>query len=66
MLVHDRGGSWRIWAIADGARVISDFWVMSDQQELFGLMASTPTAWRTLTEIAGTGGTGRTGGSSRR
>ena len=53
-LVHDRG---RVTAdlacaIADGARVISDFRVMSDQRELFGLVASVPTAWRTLREIA--------------
>jgi Transposase DDE domain group 1 len=54
MLVHDRG---RVLAdlacaIADGARVISDFRVMSDQGELFGLVASVPTVWRTLKEIA--------------
>ena len=54
ILVHDRG---RVTAdlacaIADGARVISDFRVMSDQRELFGLVASVPTAWRTLKEIA--------------
>jgi Transposase DDE domain group 1 len=54
ILVHDRG---RVLAdlacaIADGARVISDFRVMSDQRELFGLVASVPTAWRTLAEIA--------------
>ena len=54
VLVHDRG---RVvadlaCAIADGARVISDFRVMSDQSELFGLVASVPTAWRTLAEIA--------------
>ena len=53
-LVHDRG---RVLAdlacaIADGARVISDFRVMSDQGELFGLVASVPTAWRALKEIA--------------
>ncbi len=53
-LVHDRG---RVTAdlacaIADGARVISDFRVMSDQRELFGLVASVPTAWRKLAEIA--------------
>ena len=53
-LVHDRG---RVTAdlacaIADGARVISDFRVISDQRELFGLMASVQTAWRTLAEIA--------------
>ena len=54
ILVHDRG---RVLAdlacaIADGARVISDFRVMSDQGELFGLVASVPTAWRALKEIA--------------
>jgi Transposase DDE domain group 1 len=54
LLVHDRG---RVLAdlacsIADGARVISDFRVMGDQRELFGLVASVPTAWRTLAEIA--------------
>ena len=57
ILVHDRG---RVLAdlacaIADGARVISDFRVMTDQQELFGLVASVPTVWRTLKEIAGGG-----------
>src|SRR6266581_9461567 len=51
---HDRG---RVFAdlacaIADRARVISDFRVMSDQRELFGPVASVPTAWRTLKEIA--------------
>ena len=54
ILVHDRG---RVLAdlacaIADGARVISDFRVMGDQRELFGLVASVPTVWRTLAEIA--------------
>jgi hypothetical protein len=57
ILVHDRG---RVvadlaCAIADGGRVISDFRVMSDQRELFGLVASVPTAWRTLAEIARAG-----------
>jgi hypothetical protein len=57
LLVHDRG---RVLAdlacaIADGAEVISDFRVMADQQELFGLVASVPTAWRTLNEIAAAG-----------
>jgi hypothetical protein len=57
VLVHDRG---RVLAdlacaIADGARVISDFRVMSDQRELFGLVASVPTAWRTLDEVARAG-----------
>ena len=32
--------------------MISDFRVMSDQREVFGLVASAPTAWRTLAEIA--------------
>jgi Transposase DDE domain group 1 len=54
LLVHDRG---RVLAdlacaIADGGEVISDFRVIGDQQELFGLVASVPTAWRTLDEIA--------------
>jgi hypothetical protein len=57
LLVHDRG---RVLAdlacaIADGAEVISDFRVMADQQELFGLTASVPTCWRALSEIAGGG-----------
>jgi len=53
-LVHDRGQVTAdlACAVADGARVISDFRVMSDQRELFGLVASVPTAWRTLAEIA--------------
>jgi hypothetical protein len=54
LLVHDRG---RVMAdlacaIADGAGVISDFRVLGDQEELFGLVASVPTVWRTLEEIA--------------
>ena len=53
-LVHDRG---RVLAdlacaIADGAEVISDFRVIGDQEELFGLVASVPTVWRALDEIA--------------
>jgi DDE family transposase len=57
LLVHDRGPVLAdlACAVADGARVISDFRVMDDQRELFGLMASVPTAWRTLKEIAGGG-----------
>ena len=42
-------------AIADGARVISDFRVMGDQGEVFGQVASVPTAWRTLKEAAAGG-----------
>ena len=54
LLIHDRG---RVLAdlacaIAGGAEVISDFRVMGDQEDLFGLVASVPTAWRTLNEIA--------------
>jgi hypothetical protein len=57
LLVHDRG---RVLAdlacaIADGAEVISDFRVSGDQEDLFGLAASVPTAWRMLDEIAGGG-----------
>ena len=59
VLVHDRG---RVLAdlacaIADGAEVISDFRVMGDQHELFGLVASVPTCWRALNETAAGGGT---------
>jgi hypothetical protein len=57
LLIHDRG---RVMAdlacaIADGAEVISDFRVLGDQDELFGLVASVPTCWRTLEEIASGG-----------
>ncbi|MCA1837047.1 MAG: transposase, partial [Actinobacteria bacterium] len=57
LLIHDRG---RVLAdlgcaIADGGEVISDFRVLADQKELFGQVASVPTTWRTLNEIA-TGG----------
>src|SRR5258708_4929440 len=57
ILVHDRG---RVLAdlacaIADGARVISDFRVMADQQELVGLVAAVPTVWPTPPEIARAG-----------
>lgn len=54
LLIHDRG---RVLAdlacaIADGGEVISDFRVIGDQEDLFGLVASVPTAWRTLDEVA--------------
>jgi hypothetical protein len=57
LLIHDRG---RVLAdlaaaIADGAGVISDFRVLGDQRELFGLVASVPTTWRMLNEIAAGG-----------
>src|SRR5215471_11985287 len=57
---HDRGRvlSDLACAVADGARAISDFRVMGDQRELFGQVASVPTAWRALKEAAA-GGTGR-------
>jgi hypothetical protein len=42
-------------AVADGARVISDFRVMADQAEAFGQVASVPTAWRALKENAAGG-----------
>jgi hypothetical protein len=42
-------------AVADGARVISDFRVMADQGGAFGQAASVPTAWRTLSEHAAGG-----------
>jgi hypothetical protein len=38
-------------ALADGATTISDLRVLSDQPELFGEVASVPTAWRTLEAI---------------
>jgi hypothetical protein len=57
VLEHDRG---RVLAdlacvIAGGARAISDFRVLADQKEAFGQVASVPTAYRTLEEIAGGG-----------
>jgi hypothetical protein len=57
LLIHDRG---RVTAdlacaIADGSEVISDFRVLADQKELFGTVASMPTTWRTLNEIAAGG-----------
>jgi Transposase DDE domain group 1 len=57
LLVHDRGQVLAdlACAIADGAEVISDFRVIGDQGDLFGLVASVPTAWRMLAEIAGGG-----------
>ena len=56
-LVHDRGQVLAdlACAIADGAEVISDFRVMADQGGLFGPVASVPTCWRALNEIAAGG-----------
>src|SRR5205814_8117740 len=42
-------------AIADGARVISDFRVLGGPREVFGPVASVPTAWRALKEAAAGG-----------
>ena len=55
--LHDRG---RVLvdlavAIADGAAVISDFAVLAGQREVLGPVASVPTVWRALEEIAGGG-----------
>ncbi|MGI9006770.1 MAG: hypothetical protein ACR2FU_11355 [Streptosporangiaceae bacterium] len=55
--MHDRG---RVLAdlacaIADGGEAISDFRVIGDQGELFGPVASVPTAWRALSEVAAGG-----------
>src|SRR5258707_6186119 len=57
LLIHDRG---RVFAdlacaIADGGEAISDFRVIGDQRELFGPVASVPTVWRVLSEIAAGG-----------
>ena len=42
-------------AIADGAEVISDFAVVRHQEQLLGPVASVPTTWRMLNEIAAGG-----------
>ena len=56
LLIHDRGRVTAPWrAIADGGEVISDSRVLTDQKELFGLVASVPTTWRTLDEVAAGG-----------
>jgi hypothetical protein len=50
---HDRGAVLVDLAvmIADGGETISDLAVLRNQPELFGPVASTPTAWRTLEAI---------------
>jgi hypothetical protein len=50
---HDRGQVLVDLAvmIADGGEAISDLAVLRDQPSLFGQVASTPTAWRTLEAI---------------
>jgi len=40
-------------AIADGAVSISDLAALRDQPDLFGSVASTPTAWRVLDRVSG-------------
>jgi Transposase DDE domain group 1 len=57
LLIHDRG---RVLAdlacaIADGGEAVSDFRVLGDQGEVFGRVASVPTVWRTLDEVASGG-----------
>jgi hypothetical protein len=57
LLIHDRG---RVLAdlaaaIADGAEVISDFAVVRHQEQILGPVASVPTVWRMLDEIAAGG-----------
>lgn len=39
-------------AIADGADCLSDMAVLRDQTELFGPVASRPTAWRAVQAVA--------------
>jgi hypothetical protein len=54
--VHDRGrvlGDLAV-CIADGGRVLSDLAVLRDQPELYGPVASDPTAWRALEAIGET------------
>src|SRR2546423_5731280 len=50
---HDRGNVLLDVAvmIADGGDAISDLAVLRDQPDLFGQVASTPTAWRTLEAV---------------
>jgi len=51
--VHDRGRVLTDLAVcvADGGRVLSDLATLRDQPELYGPVASDPTAWRTLDAI---------------
>jgi hypothetical protein len=50
---HDRGRvlSDLAVAVADGATAISDLRVLADQPDLFGTVASVPTAWRALAAV---------------
>jgi hypothetical protein len=58
--VHDRGRVLVDLAvcIADGAQIISGIAGMGESEELFGPVASVPTAWRSLDEIARSGAAG--------
>jgi hypothetical protein len=49
---HDRGHVLRdlVVMLADGGDCLSDLAVLRDQPELFGRVASIPTAWRILAE----------------
>jgi Transposase DDE domain group 1 len=50
---HDRGQVLvdMAVAIADGATTLSDVRVLADQPQLFGVVASVPTTWRTLEAV---------------
>jgi hypothetical protein len=51
---HDAGAVLRDLAVmlADGGDALSDLAVLRDQPELFGPVASTPTAWRVVEQVA--------------
>ncbi|MDI9918718.1 hypothetical protein [Rhodococcus sp. IEGM 1379] len=52
-MIHDRGRVFTDLAvtIADGGTSISDIEVLGNQKRIFGDVASTSTAWRTLANI---------------
>ena len=52
---HDAGAVLRDLAVllADGGDCLSDLAVLRQQPELFGAVASTPTAWRVVERVAG-------------
>jgi hypothetical protein len=52
---HDAGAVLRDLAVllADGGDCLSDLAVLRQQPELFGPIASTPTAWRVIEQVAG-------------
>jgi len=51
---HDRGQVLRdlVVMLADGGDAISDLATLRDQPDLFGQVASTPTAWRIIGQVA--------------